>query len=467
MSIADKNTALDYALEDSSANHSAPLYKKNIFIFDKNRCVGCDACVIACVNENGFQSPETWRSVSKSNPQHFPGLPLFHLSMACNHCDYAPCEDSCPAQAFYFDKKTGAILHDSESCIGCKYCTWTCPYDAPKFNPVQGIIEKCTFCNHRIEKGLKPSCANLCPTGALDFAFIDLSPDEALESSPVSVKVGSSLKIIELQNPSSPKLDIKLFDAPIKSSPDAPSPKSISAKKEWSLVVFSIISSIMLGLYLAKTTISSSIYLKWVIIGSGASAATISLLHLGKKGRAWRAITNIEKSWLSREILFFVFFFVSLIIDFFFWDIPDIVPVINGVLLLSSVDMLYKPIMWKWRMKIHSAQSLFIAIGIWLAISQYFYLFLFLSLARITLYFLRKIRNSKNQLIISITRTGLLILGSCFVFLSPYLWIGIGLMVLSDFVDRIEFYNELRVPACGISSVGFRSSKPSNRDTVY
>jgi Fe-S-cluster-containing dehydrogenase component len=145
--------------------------ERNIFIFDQNKCVGCHACVVACMNENGFQSPDQWRNIHQSQEFHFPSLPLFYLSLACNHCEDAPCLKNCPALAYSRDEKTGAVIHHPEKCIGCKYCTWACPYDAPKFNSKTGIVEKCTFCNHRIEENLKPACANLCPVGALDFKY--------------------------------------------------------------------------------------------------------------------------------------------------------------------------------------------------------------------------------------------------------------------------------------------------------
>ena len=160
--------------------------EKNIFIFDYNQCVGCHACVVACINENGFQEPKQWRNIHQSNNTHFPQLPLFYLSLACNHCADAPCLKNCPANAYSRDEKTGAVIHHSEKCIGCQYCTWACPYDAPKFNPKEGIIEKCTFCNNRIEENLKPACANLCPTGALDFTLVELSRQESVKSSPCS-----------------------------------------------------------------------------------------------------------------------------------------------------------------------------------------------------------------------------------------------------------------------------------------
>ncbi len=66
---------------------------------------------------------------------------------------------NCPALAYTRDKETGAIIHHAEACIGCKYCTWTCPYDAPKFNEATKIVEKCNFCVDRISDGKQPACA--------------------------------------------------------------------------------------------------------------------------------------------------------------------------------------------------------------------------------------------------------------------------------------------------------------------
>ena len=79
---------------------------------------------------------------------------------------------SCPALAYERDAVTGAVLIRSELCIGCKYCSWACPYGAPQFEPDSGVMGKCTFCSHRLADGLKPACASLCPTGALDYAEV-------------------------------------------------------------------------------------------------------------------------------------------------------------------------------------------------------------------------------------------------------------------------------------------------------
>ena len=137
------------------------------FLFDLNKCVGCHACVVACTIENQTLPETVWRDINSFNPSGNPDIPLFHYSLACNHCDDPPCLKNCPALAYSKDFITGAVIHFANKCIGCKYCTWACPYDAPKFNEKTRIIEKCTFCNHRIEEDLKPACANLCPTGAL------------------------------------------------------------------------------------------------------------------------------------------------------------------------------------------------------------------------------------------------------------------------------------------------------------
>ncbi len=64
------------------------------------------------------------------------------------------------------------LFFNANKCIGCTYCTWACPYDAPKFVNSIGLVEKCTLCTNRLNEGFKPACANLCPTGALDFGEI-------------------------------------------------------------------------------------------------------------------------------------------------------------------------------------------------------------------------------------------------------------------------------------------------------
>ena len=67
------------------------------------------------------------------------------------------------------DVATGAVLLDRKKCIGCKYCQWNCPYDAPKFDSVNKTIAKCNLCNTSLVEGGSPACSSACPTGALTF----------------------------------------------------------------------------------------------------------------------------------------------------------------------------------------------------------------------------------------------------------------------------------------------------------
>jgi len=124
------------------------------FVFDPNRCTGCQACELACSIENELGPDRSWRGVVTFNEEAFPGIPLFHLSLACNHCAEPACMNTCPALAYHRNEETGAVLIDPDRCIGCRYCSWVCPYGAPTFEAERGVMGKCTFCVHRLEIGL-------------------------------------------------------------------------------------------------------------------------------------------------------------------------------------------------------------------------------------------------------------------------------------------------------------------------
>ncbi|MEE4198815.1 MAG: DmsC/YnfH family molybdoenzyme membrane anchor subunit [Bacteroidales bacterium] len=421
--------------------------EKNIFIFDYNQCVGCHACVVACMNENGFQHPETWRNIHPREKTHLPQLPLFYLSLACNHCDEAPCLKNCPASAYSRDERTGGVIHHPEKCMGCQYCTWACPYDAPKFYPLKGIIEKCTFCNHRIEKGEKPACANLCPTGALDFMKTEFTREESVDSNPGPVDVGANLRTIPLRKKTGPEMDLQLFDHKEENIPTTKKPTKISAITEWPLVIFTLIAAGLMGIYSSGATQTFTSHEKHIFFGSGIIAGLLSIFHLGKKLRAWRSFTNLKNSWLSREILFFSLFIAALGIDFYVFAIPGILVSACGLLLLFSIDKLYHLATWKWPAKIHSAQTLFISItlfSLWANLPETFYMILFF---RLLLYIYRKIKYHRILHIINLFRIGaastaiILLNGNDSFF---YIFIA---FVLGEIIDRIEFYNELNVPS--------------------
>jgi Fe-S-cluster-containing dehydrogenase component/DMSO reductase anchor subunit len=420
--------------------------QKNIFIFDQNKCVGCHACVVACINENGFQAPDQWRNIHSSQEAHFPELPLFYLSLACNHCDDAPCLKNCPALAYSRDEKTGAVIHHPEKCIGCKYCTWACPYDAPKYNPKTRIIEKCTFCNHRIEDGLKPACANLCPTGALEFDNIEFSREESIESSPVTVDVGSKIKIEKLRQNSGPEIDLSLFKDQENKLFKASKKNKISALKEWPLIIFTLLSSILVSLFLSEKTSSFTLNQKHLFIATGIFTAVFSMLHLGKKFKAWRSIINFKDSWLSREIILFSMFFACVFFDFYIIKPPLFIKYTIGILFLFSIDMLYKIATWKWPLKIHSAQTLFIGITFFAYFNEWYYLLVFIASCRMTIYIYRKYKLQKQNILLSILRVSSFITALILIAHSTISIIILSILILSEIIDRVEFYNELNVP---------------------
>ncbi|MDM7274893.1 MAG: 4Fe-4S dicluster domain-containing protein [Thermoprotei archaeon] len=137
--------------------------------FDVSKCYGCMACVVACASENNVPigSFRTWieRHVMGD------GVIVF-VPKQCNHCDNAPCVMPCPTGAT-FKTKDGLVLMNDDLCIGCGACIQACPYGARYFNPIKGVVDKCTFCNHRIYNGLLPACVEACPTGARVFGDIN------------------------------------------------------------------------------------------------------------------------------------------------------------------------------------------------------------------------------------------------------------------------------------------------------
>jgi len=134
----------------------------NSFVFDPNRCTGCDACRLACTIENELAPGNSFRRVETFNERHRPDLPLYHVSLACNHCREAACMDACPALAYSRDPATGAVVLDGDKCVGCKYCAWACPFDAPVFDAGQGVMTKCDLCRDHREEGRNPACVDAC-----------------------------------------------------------------------------------------------------------------------------------------------------------------------------------------------------------------------------------------------------------------------------------------------------------------
>ncbi len=157
--------------------------------------IGCGRCVQACKIENEVPLEphyfNTWveryvidteGEVTVDSPNGgMEGFPAtvseggiqrtFFVPKLCNHCDNPPCVQVCPVGAT-FTTHDGVVLVDDDYCIGCSYCIQACPYGARWFHPEKHVAAKCTFCYHRLTRGLEPACVEVCPTGARIFGEV-------------------------------------------------------------------------------------------------------------------------------------------------------------------------------------------------------------------------------------------------------------------------------------------------------
>lgn len=271
------------------------------FHFDPNRCTGCRACELACSIENDLGPDRTWRQVVTFNEDAIPGIQRYHLSLACNHCSEPACMYACPALAYRRDA-TGAVLLDPGRCIGCRYCSWACPYGAPTYEEERGVMGKCTFCSHRLAMGLKPACATLCPTGALEYADLPATELRAVVAGFPQTDLGPSIRI-ETPRRAAPE------DGSGRAHGRAPGggriePAGIDLKSEWSLAAFTFLVALMFAVFVSLAGGRVSLPAGW-FAGGCILAAAFSLSHLGRPARAWRAGLNVRRSWLSREVVAF------------------------------------------------------------------------------------------------------------------------------------------------------------------
>ncbi|QNP39661.1 4Fe-4S dicluster domain-containing protein [Agrilutibacter terrestris] len=227
-----------------------PSTKKLGLVIDLDICVGCHACAVGCKewNAGGFAAPLTdeqpygkdpsgvWfnrvhsyevAATDFATPAHDPGAhqalnftqstsatacssnaPLaqqlaaqpamtLHFPRSCLHCETPACVTVCPTGASYKRAEDGIVLVDEDKCIGCKLCSWACPYGAREYSHVEGVMKKCTLCIDRIyneqlpEAEREPACVQVCPTRARHFG--DLGDPDSKVSRLVAERGGVAL----------------------------------------------------------------------------------------------------------------------------------------------------------------------------------------------------------------------------------------------------------------------------------
>jgi len=184
---------------------------------DLDRCTACGACMAACHQENNLAAvgpTETelgrafhWIELLPEVQETARGTKITFLPKPCVQCDNPPCVRVCPVHATYLSDE-GIVAQIYSRCIGCRYCVAACPYNAKVFNWYEpdrtgrteekanpdvslrgkGVVEKCTFCHHRILRArdaaraedrelrdgdVTTACAESCPAQAIVFGDLD------------------------------------------------------------------------------------------------------------------------------------------------------------------------------------------------------------------------------------------------------------------------------------------------------
>lgn len=309
--------------------------KQHAFHFTADNCIGCHACEAACSEKNDNPPHISFRSVGYVEGGTYPDFTRMNISMACNHCDDPVCLKGCPTRAYTKHAEYGAVLQDPDTCFGCGYCTWVCPYNAPQLDPIKGQVSKCNMCVDRLEVGLKPACVSACLGNALNFGVVENTPENREQA---------KLQIPGFPDPSISKPNIRFQQTrkmpdevtrtdgmPVKyhKQDDGNYRPVVDQKKGkqafWSLkqlssrenplVIFTLATQAALGAFFATflgaqfglaplQALSESVMyvpLLLVVLGLTALGLFMSTIHLGKPFRFYRGFNNLRHSPVCRE----------------------------------------------------------------------------------------------------------------------------------------------------------------------
>jgi formate dehydrogenase iron-sulfur subunit len=279
------------------------------FSVDLDRCTGCKACVTACHNLNGLDDEETWRSVGLLHGGSVTSPLQQTVTTACHHCVDPGCMNGCPVNAYEKDPTTGIVRHLDDQCIGCQYCTLTCPYEVPQFNQRLGIVRKCDMCSDRLAADEAPACVQACPNEAIAIRVVDVA----------EVRAGAATNQFL---PGAPSPLITLPTTEYKSKRGFPAntvPADFynlkPAHNHMPLVFMLVLTQLSVGAFavdyaLAAMTALSDLgdvrrYHTLLAMALGLLALGGATLHLGRPQWGFRALVGIRHSWMSREILCF------------------------------------------------------------------------------------------------------------------------------------------------------------------
>ncbi|TNE78122.1 MAG: 4Fe-4S dicluster domain-containing protein [Gammaproteobacteria bacterium] len=324
-----------YINENPEVGSNPNRNKQHAFFFTADNCIGCHACESACAEKNETPAHLAFRSVGYVEGGSFPDYQRLNISMACNHCDDPVCLKGCPTRAYTKHVEYGAVLQDPDTCFGCGYCTWVCPYNAPQLDPVEGQVSKCNMCVDRLEVNLKPACVSACVGNALDFGVVENIPENR-EQAKVSIPGFPDPEIthpnIRFQQIRELPEEMKRTDSqPVKYHRSADGnykpvvDKKQGTKRSWNLkrlssrenplVLFTLMSQAAIGAFAivflgaqlgipslqwfsGQTLYAPLLTLSLGLVGAGLFMSTT---HLGKPLRFYRGFNNLRHSPVCRE----------------------------------------------------------------------------------------------------------------------------------------------------------------------
>lgn len=317
--FSQRHDALDLPPNAKTYRDLIPLAKPKAgeqyaFEVDLDACTGCKACVTACHQLNGLDADEgeTWRSVGLLHGGT-PAEPVQQtVTTACHHCLEPACMKGCPVGAYEKDPVTGIVKHLDDQCIGCQYCTLTCPYEVPQYSKSRGIVRKCDLCSDRLAVGEPPACVQACPNEAISVRIV--SRRQVLEDAQGDAFLpGAPSPGITV-----PTTTYKTRRAVPRNLLPADFHRVRTAHRHTPLVFMLVLTQLSVGGFLIDLALGTRgeygflaavrPYQAVLALAMGLLALAVSVLHLGRPLYAFRAVLGIRTSWMSRECLAFGMF---------------------------------------------------------------------------------------------------------------------------------------------------------------
>ena len=278
------------------------------FHFDATACVGCHCCEAACNELQNNPADVKWRRVGEMEGGVFPDVSQLFNSMSCNHCIDPECLRGCPTNSYIKFEDNGIVFHDDDSCIGCQYCTWNCPYEVPVFNKDRGIVTKCDMCHDKLAVGETPACVQACPAGAIEIEAVN--KDQWIQYDMKEQGVAPHLPDVSITKPTT------RYTLPQNMPDMKPADERLlkPAHAELPLAFMTVLTQVSLGafvaLFLGQVLFSlgfnlpePTLTMAIMAFVPSAIGLPLSALHLGRPIMAVMAMKNWRSSWLSREAI--------------------------------------------------------------------------------------------------------------------------------------------------------------------